>query len=70
LTSRFQPSPTLIKQRIEKLIERESGSSMGCKFHDFGTKKATGEKDEDEDGDGDEDDDTEREGETDRERER
>merc|ERR1719220_2584251 len=23
LTSRFQPSPTLIKQRIEKLIERE-----------------------------------------------
>ena len=29
LTSRFQPSPTLIKQRIEKLIERESEIQVG-----------------------------------------
>ena len=55
LTSRFQPSPTLIKQRIEKLIEREPGSSMGS----VTLEQPTGKKDED--GDGDEDDERERE---------
>ena len=31
LSSRFQPAPTLIKQRIEKLIEREH---LGMEFKD------------------------------------
>lgn len=39
LTSRFQPAPTLIKQRIEKLIERESLDRYGIEGADSNSSK-------------------------------